>query len=222
MDKEFWLERWRLGETGFHQRSAHQDLQRHWSALRAPADSTVFVPLCGKSLDMAWLRAQGHRVLGVELAADAVRDFFAEQALQPTRELRDGLDWWQAGGITIACGDFFALRPGHLQEVASVYDRAALIALPPAMRRDYVQHLQRILPPSAAMLQVTLDYPQAQMDGPPFAVLPAELAELYGARFEILPLAARDTLAEEPRFRERGLKQLLERTDLLRPRQLRR
>lgn len=221
MDPGFWLERWRLGEIGFHQDRAHPDLQRHGSVLDGAADSTVFVPLCGKSLDMAWLRAQGHRVLGVELADTAVRDFFAALALQPACERHDGLDWWEAGGIRIACGDFFDLQPRHLQAVTSVYDRAALIALPPPMRGRYAEYMQHILPATAPILQVTLDYPQAQMKGPPFSVPPDELLALYGARYDIQSLAVRDTLAEEPRFRERGLQQLRERTDLLRPRTLR-
>jgi len=221
MEPEFWLERWRLNETGFHQRSAHADLQRYWAGLRIPVTSRVFVPLCGKSLDLAWLRAQGHEVVGVELAEAAVRDFFASQALQPVRTRRDGLEWWEGGGISIACGDFFALGPLHLKGVAAVYDRAALIALPPAMRGPYAEHMQRIVPAAAVILQITLDYPQAQMNGPPFAVPPEELQTLYGARYEILSLAVHDTLAEEPRFRERGLRQLHERTDLLRPRSVR-
>lgn len=217
MDQEFWLERWRLAETGFHQPAPHRDLLRHWPAPGVPADGTVFVPLCGKSVDMAWLHAQGQRVLGVELSAIAVRDFFAAQALQPAHRRHDGLDWWEAAGLRIACGDFFALRPEHLQGVAAAYDRAALIALPPDMRRRYAAHMQHILPPDAVILQITLDYPQAQMNGPPFAVPPDELRALYGERFGIVSLEARDTLAEEPRFRERGLQRLQERTDLLSP-----
>jgi thiopurine S-methyltransferase len=210
MESEFWLERWRLAETGFHQPVANRDLQRHWPALALAPGTTVFVPLCGKSLDLLWLRAQGHRVIGIELAEQAVRDFHRENALTPAIATRAGLPCWETDGLSIYCADFFALHPVHLATTGAVYDRAALIALPPELRRRYARHLQSLLPAGAQILQLTMDYPQEQMQGPPFSVGEAELRDLYGARFQIRLLGSNDTLLDEPRFRQRGLRSLQE------------
>mgnify|MGYP000992455332 CR=1 FL=1 len=67
MDHGFWLERWRNGQIGFHNSEVNGMLLRHHAQLGAAA--RVLVPLCGKSLDMGWLAAQGHEVVGIELSA---------------------------------------------------------------------------------------------------------------------------------------------------------
>jgi thiopurine S-methyltransferase len=96
-----------------------------------------------------------------------------------------------------------------------VYDRASLIALPPDVRERYADHLLSILPRAAQMLLITLNYPQQEMTGPPFAVSANEVEALYHERFTIRPLSQMDVLAQEPRFQERGLSRLQESVFLL-------
>ena len=83
MKAEFWLERWQRNEIGFHQGEINAHLQDYWDRVGLKEGGEVFVPLCGKSNDMLWLRAQGHRVLGVELSPLAVEAFFVENQLKP-------------------------------------------------------------------------------------------------------------------------------------------
>ncbi len=215
MDKEFWLERWEKGEIAFHQGELNPYLQAHWPALSVARGSTVFVPLCSKSLDMLWLRQQGHPVLGVELSSIAVEAFFRENGLAHTRVGRGKLEECVADDIRILCGDFFDLRKEDLKDVRAVYDRASLIALPPEMRQRYAHHLLSILPPGTRILLLTFDYEQAEMSGPPFAVSPAEVEALYGDGAEVRLLERIDALAANPRFGERGLTRLHENIFLL-------
>jgi thiopurine S-methyltransferase len=212
---QFWLERWEREEIGFHQTQINTDLRRYWPRLNCPPAAPVFVPLCGKSRDMVWLRAQGHRVLGVELSEAAVRSFFAEQELQPARRRADRLECWEAGGYELYVGDFFNVGARQLAPVRGAYDRAALIALPAPLRRQYAQHLATILPPDCKLLLLTMDYPQEQMDGPPFAVPEPEVRALFAADFTVTLLATRDALQEEPRFQQRGLTSRCEQAYLL-------
>ena len=215
MKKEFWLERWERKETGFHQDDFNPYLREYWKHLHLAEGSAVFVPLCGKSLDMLWLRDQGHPVLGVELSAIAVQAFFSENGFNPQHETSGNFDLCEAGGIRILCGDFFDLGKNDLQNVAAVYDRASLIALPPEMRERYVRHLAGILPPETQILLVTVDYPQAEMQGPPFSVSKDEVDALYREHAEVSVLAELDVLEQNPRFRERGLTRLRENIYLL-------
>src|SRR3546814_2711790 len=85
MDPDFWQQRWRDNRIGFHRDGVLPLLEKHWPSLGLATGSRVFVPLCGKSLDMAWLAARGHRVLGVELSPLAVGQFFDENGLAPTK-----------------------------------------------------------------------------------------------------------------------------------------
>lgn len=210
MEKGFWLERWERTEIGFHQNEVNPSLKRFWKELNVAPGSEVFVPLCGKSLDMVWLREQGSYVLGVELSPVAVKDFFHEQALAYEHASSGAFDNYLAEGYCLACGDFFDLSENDLAQVAGVYDRASLVALPPGMRERYARHLVGILPAGTRILLVALDYPQDQMSGPPFAVTEAEVRALYGAYADIRLLASEDVLDENPRFRQRGLSRLVE------------
>ena len=205
MDPAFWHERWRKGRIGFHQPLVTPQLERHWDALALPAGSTVFVPLCGKSLDMPWLAARGHRVLGVELSEVAVSDFFKEQGLVPARHGSRYGEHCSAGPYEIIIGDAFALDRAALADCAGVFDRAALIALPPDLRRHYVETSWANLPGSCRGLLVTLEYPQAEKAGPPFAVEAAEVRMLFGTAWTPTLLERSDILADEPRFGDAGV-----------------
>jgi len=210
MDIPFWHDRWQRNEIGFHQAEINSHLQEFWPRLGLAADRRVFVPLCGKSRDLLWLRSQGHPVLGVEISPIAVRDFFRENELTPRVTRRDPFEAWEADGLTVLCGDFFALSADSLHDIGGVYDRASLIALPPDMRPRYAAHMAGILPHAASILLVTMEYPAGAMQGPPFSVTEPEVRQLYEARFQVESLLRQDILAENARFRERGLTALHE------------
>ena len=205
MEPAFWRERWQRAEIGFHQQEFNPHLQQFWSQLELQPGQRVFVPLCGKSRDLLWLAGEGHPMTGVELSPLAVEAFFVENGLHPHRWREGVFEVWEADDIQILCGDFFALEPSHLASVAGVYDRAALIALPSALRERYVHHLCAILPTNARTLLVTLDYDPAAMTGPPFAVNADEVQALYAPTLNVALLHTRDALAVEARWRERGL-----------------
>jgi thiopurine S-methyltransferase len=213
MHEAFWQARWSRSEIGFHQAEVNAYLRRHWPSLQLHEAAQVLVPLCGKSLDMLWLLSQGHRVLGVELAQKAVEDFFAENQLVPQITRTGDFLLYRVDNLQILCGDFFALGVEHLRECAAFYDRAALIALPVEMRVRYVAHLNAMLPRACQGLLVTLDYPQAQMSGPPFAVADAEVRELFEGAWQIQALECRDVLRDNDnwKFLQRGLAHLEER-----------
>lgn len=208
MDPDFWLQRWREGRTGFHQDRPTPLLVEYWPTLALAPGSQVFVPLAGKSLDLVWLAAQGHRVLGVELSPLAVTQFFDEHGLTPqARESRHGRHY-RAGDIELICGDVFDLDADALAGCAAVYDRAALIALPPPLRLRYVSEVHARLPSSCDGLLITLEYPPGEKQGPPFAVCEDEVRDLYGHDWHVRTLARRDILAQQPGFAAEGVSEL--------------
>jgi len=210
MYPSFWHERWQTGQTGFHQDVVHPMLAQAWPLLGLETGARVFVPLCGKSVDMRWLAARGHEIIGVELSPIAVRDFFACDGLQASSDRSGPLESLRAGPYTLLAGDFFDLDVATLGPVQACYDRAALVALPVSMRRAYVAHCARLLPPETTALLITLEYDQQQMEGPPFSVDDAEVRALYGGAFTIEQLCREDVLTANPKFRDRGLDWLLE------------
>lgn len=200
MEPEFWSARWREGRIGFHEGRPNAHLQRH--VARLGERRRVLVPLCGKAEDLAWLASRGHEVVGVELVEDAVRAFFSERGLTPTVTPRGALVEYRVDGVTVFAGDFFATTRELLGPVDALYDRAALIALPPPMRERYTRHLFGLLPAGSPGLVITLEYPQEKMAGPPFSVPEAELRAHYAGRL----VEHLDDVAEQgPRAKEHGM-----------------
>jgi len=215
MKPEFWQERWEKNQIGFHQAEINPHLQEFWPELAAPAGAHVFVPLCGKSADMLWLRAQGYRVTGVEISPLAVEAFFDENNLVYTLNQQAEFFVYETDGLKIFCGDFFTMTRADLDGVVAVYDRASLIALPAEMRAAYASHIHRLLSPNTKTLLVTFVYPQHEMPGPPFSVDAPEVQALYGADCAVRQVHDVDILGQEPRFRERGVSSLHEKVYML-------
>ena len=211
MQHEFWHKKWASNQIGFHLPQVNPHLQRHWPDLNIPASARVLVPLCGKSLDLPWLAGLGHQVLGVELSEKAVEDFFTEHQLQPQISENGAFKVYRADAIELWCGDVFALTADDVAECTALYDRAALIALPPPMRERYAAQLQQILPQGLEGLLITLDYDQTQIPGPPFAVNDDEAQRLLGQGWQLEKLEERDILAESPKFLQGGVEWLVER-----------
>jgi thiopurine S-methyltransferase len=210
LQPEFWHERWRAGQIGFHQPAVDKQLTRYWPELGIPRHGRVFVPLCGKSLDLLWLRERGHSVVGVELSAVALESFCMEHGILARRRTIAGFDIYEAANLQLYCGDFFALSPEVLGSISAVYDRAALISWQPELQAAYVEHINALTSPGAQTLLITLEYPQAQMKGPPFSVSADDINRWYGRNHSIRELSRQDILANETRHRSRGVTELHE------------
>ncbi|OPA91361.1 thiopurine S-methyltransferase [Pseudomonas fluorescens] len=211
MEPKFWQERWARNQIGFHLPEVNPYLQRHWPQSGFVEGAKVLVPLCGKSLDLMWLASLGHRVMGVELSEQAVEAFFSEQGLVPRISRQGAFKVFQADLIELWCGDFFALDADAVAGCSALYDRAALIALPPLMRAQYAEHLNTLLGSGCTGLLITLDYDQTQKAGPPFAVTDEEVKVLFGARWALNVLQEQDILGESWKFVQDGVTRLEER-----------
>lgn len=215
MQKDFWHKRWQAGEIGFHKRAYNTQLKRFIDLLGIEQGDHVLVPLCGKSLDIIWLHNMNYRVTGIEISPLAVESFFTENDIKFITIEHDWGLLYQAEGLNILCADFFDIQSVDLPPVDAVYDRASLIAMPEDMRSNYVAHLTSLMPDTTRSLLITLDYPQQEMDGPPFAVSASEVENLFGQQFIIESIISEDCLVDEPHFQKKGLSKLDEQVFLL-------
>lgn len=156
-DNHLWLQSWRNQQTDFHQETVNPLLTRFWPGLGLAQGSRVFVPLCGKSLDMIWFARQGYKVIGVELSPIAILDFFRQNGLRPVKRREGNFTLWEHGRIKILCGDYFSLSKEDLGQIDMVYDRAALTALPEEIHRPYVAQLRRIVPERVEVFLLTTE-----------------------------------------------------------------
>jgi thiopurine S-methyltransferase len=199
MDIAFWAARWEKGRIGFHEGHPNTFLEKHVD--RLGRRRRVLVPLCGKTEDMAFLASKGHEVIGIEAVDDAVRAFFEEHRLTPEVKAGSHVRSYAAGGITILSGDFFAVTKEDVGRVDALYDRAALVALPDAMRPKYVRRLRALLAPDALALLITFEFSKTVAE-PPFSVGEDEVRTLYeGARIDLIDAAP----AHAPRLSASGV-----------------
>lgn len=191
MDADFWHQKWKKNEIAFHEGKANAHLVSFFKDLSLPKGSRVFVPLCGKTLDIAWLLAGGYRVAGAELSEIAVRQLFADLGVEPGISAAGKLTRFSAKDIDIFVGDIFDLSRELLGPVDAIYDRAALVALPAQMRNRYTTHLMEITN-KAPQLLITFEYDQALMEGPPFSIGSEEVNRQYRGNYGLVLAASTD------------------------------
>lgn len=212
MEKHIWLDRWENKQIGFHENEINPLLIKYFKELELPLSSRIFVPLCGKTLDIGWLLSKGFCVVGVELSEIAVKELFEGLGEEPYISQTDEHIHYSAENIDIYVGDFFALSKEIIGNVDAVYDRAAIVALPEKMRVDYASKMLE-LTEGIPHLMTTVIYDQSLMDNSPFSVCSEELKKHYGTEYRI-------TLFEEMKV-EGGIKQVKDITEcvwLLEPR----
>ncbi len=191
MDASFWKDRWERGEIGFHEKQANQFLVKYFKELSLAKGSRVFVPLCGKTLDIAWLLSHGYRVVGVELSEIAVKQLFEGLGVEPKISDVGSIQRYRAQNIDIFLGDLFQVTREMLGPVDAIYDRAALVALPKEMRDRYTEHLVQISD-NAPQLVIAYEYDQSVVSGPPFSVSNDEVRRHYTDSYNLTLLASSD------------------------------
>lgn len=206
-DPEFWHSKWASNQIGFHLDDVNPLLIEHWHKTEPKREEKIFVPLCGKSEDLVWLATKHNQVHGVELSSIAVRSFFAEHFYTPlVIQLNAHHELYQFDELSIYTGDYFT-APVETYDI--VYDRAALVALPEEMRKEYVERLKSLLNPGGRILLVTLDYEQHEMAGPPFSVPQDEIEQLF-AEFSVERLHQDSANAQHPKRAKKGLSRFAE------------
>lgn len=210
MDPDFWHNKWLANDIGFDQQVPNAHLLKFSQRLANLAGARVFVPLCGKSVDMVWLLQQGATVIGCEIDALACEAFFNENNIAYTTQAAAPFLIYDAANIRIYCGDIFALTSAEIGDITHIYDRAALIALSPEQRQRYAQHLQHLSRPGTEMLLLTLDYQSDSELMPPYPVSDAEVHVLYENDFKLERLHHIANVELAAHLRERDMQQASE------------
>ena len=189
MDPSFWHRRWEKNEIAFHEGKANLLLVKYFTELSLAKGRRIFVPLCGKTLDISWLLSNGYRVAGADLSQIAIEQLFMEIGLQPEISTVGEVEQWSANNLDIFVGDIFALSRKMLGPVDAIYDRAALVAFPDEMRTRYSVHLTEITG-TAPQLLICYEYDQKLMEGPPYSVTSEEVKRHYAGKYDLRLIAS--------------------------------
>lgn len=184
MEAGFWHNKWATNDIKFHEGAQNGLMAKHFNKLSLKTGDRVFVPLCGKTQDIASLLEQGYKVAGAELNQSAIEQLFEDLRLEPTITTAGKLVHYSATDIDIFVGDIFELGAEALGHIDAIYDRAALVALPSEMRTRYTKHLRKITN-TAPQFVICFEYDQSQLDGPPFSITPDELQAHYASHYTL-------------------------------------
>jgi len=199
MEAKFWLERWEKKEIGFHKAEVNSSLLAVSKEFHFQRGQRVFVPLCGKSVDLVWFSNQGLKVTGVEISPLACAEFFRENAISFTRRQNAHFEVYASPQVEIWCGDFFEFQDSR--EFDLIYDRASNIALPPLMRPRYYQHLKSLIQAQTRLCLITIEYNQQLVEGPPFSVSEEEIRKVY-SEFQITKLRDIELVMDNKKFED--------------------
>ncbi len=193
MKASYWHQKWELGDIRFHESEANPLLIEHFEKLNLAKGSRIFLPLCGKTRDFAWLLAFGYQVVGAELSELAINELFKELGLEPEISKIGKLTCYSAKDIDIFVGDIFDVTVENLGPISAIYDRAALVALPTGIREQYTSHLMNITE-AAPQFLISYEYNQQLMDGPPFSVSEGEIKQHYGAIYQLKSVESKSVM----------------------------
>lgn len=207
MELSYWKSRWRKKKVGFHMPGGYPGLIKHWASLKIPPSATVIVPFCGKSRDLIHLSKHCARVIGVEISEVAIHEFLTDNNLHAEHSSYKGFKIFKTGNMELWCGDFLKLPVQKIPVPDLIYDKAALVALPPEKRGAYAEKVLALSIPETRILLHHFIYNQDEMPGPPFSVTKEEIRILFGKNIDPVILEEQYLdLDHFKKFRNRGLK----------------
>lgn len=210
MQLDFWKEVWKEQRLGFDQVEVNYYLKKALPSWLSESYETIFVPLCGRSIDMWEIHRSGHHVTGVECFEGALQDFDKKYALNLEKvSVRDSVDCLKNLDFKLYCADFFELTSADIQKrkgPLKIWDRAALVALPPEMRLAYYDQIEKLCIDRLDWLCLLFSFDADTNFGPPFSVNYEEVEEkMLSKGYSVEVLEERILKPQNPKFVEAGI-----------------
>ena len=212
MELSYWESRWRKDKIGFHMPDGFPGLRKQWAGLELPENPRVLVPLCGKTEDMIYMEAKGAEVVGVEISEKAILDFFSDHRRQYEISNYAEFKIYSSQHIKLWQGDFLKY-PEQKSEFNLIYDKAALVALPPGKRPSYADKLANLAGPKYKILLHHFIYPSRRCQGRHLVSAGKEIDSYFSDRFSSHLLEENEIPAGKfiP-FQRRGIEKSAQRT----------
>jgi len=170
IDQAYWEQRWLNGSTGWDVGAPTPPLREYIDQL-TDKSIRMLIPGCGNAYEADYLLSKGFTsVTLVDIAKPAVEKLRARYA---------GDD-----RIRVLNEDFFR----HQQSYDLILEQTFFCALDPALRKDYVEHMRRLLHPRGTLAGVLFSR-EFSDPGPPFGGNKEEYEKLFSPFFTIHTLA---------------------------------
>lgn len=203
---DFWADQWSSDQAFWHIKEVNPILKKFENNLipSVTSNTTIFFPLCGKTLDMLYFLEKGYNVVGVEGVETIILEYLNENGLKydVLNIQHDGaeLKVFVSGKLTLICGNYFSTGPlkpssGIPEYVTrkgdAVFDRGSMMAILPELVDDYTKVLHRWVKPDGKVLLYAPEFDQNLRPGPPYSLSEKQVNQTYKdiANLEILETA---------------------------------
>ncbi|XP_033756355.1 probable thiopurine S-methyltransferase [Pecten maximus] len=179
-----WLNNWEGDCTPWHMSDVHEGLARYYKVLvnKPSVQNKIFLPLCGKSVDIKWLADRGNEVVGVEAAEMGLVEFFAEQNIEYSVEaaasVKGKLFRSRDNKIRLYCCDIFDFSASVECGFSGVWDRGSIEALEFEDRKRYIELMRTLISSETGYLAEIVERDLGK--GPPYYVTADELEAGFG------------------------------------------
>jgi len=205
-----WSDRWNVDNIPWHIAEPHPALVKHWNlASGGRKEMRVLFPLCGASLDLAWLYRQGHTVVGVEGTRKAVEKLFADANLEyDVIKLDSNTSKFMStdSRLTVFVTDMFSVTNSLLGTFDAVFDRGSLEALKEEDRDVYLSIMKSCLRDDFTYLLTGFEYDSSLKEGPPRPLPPNTVNSLFQEFGSVSVLSKEDDEARKMRWKLSELK----------------
>ncbi|XP_033736866.1 probable thiopurine S-methyltransferase [Pecten maximus] len=196
-----WNERWKKEQTQFHMSIVHPMLLKHINRLTdGKSNLRIFVPLCGKSMDVKWLSDQGHEIVGCDCSEAGCKEIFERDNIPYTSEYRHSVQSTLLKAtdrkLSLYVGDFFHLQKKEIGEFDCVWDRGSLVAIPVKRRQEYADILVSVMANETKYLLDCFLVDNVIFGGPPFNCNEKNVKEYFGSQCVVEKIDQRDALTK--------------------------
>ena len=166
MSKEFWDSRYTEGNTGWDIGYASPALVEYVLST-IPHETKILIPGAGRAYESEALFRKGYmNVHNLDISEHAMNEFLNRVEGFPKEQY--------------LIGDFFQLD----EQFDLVLEQTFFCAIDPSLRREYVNHMHRILNPGGKIAGVMFEMDKPE--GPPFGGDRTEYIELFESMFDVL------------------------------------
>ncbi|CAK8673561.1 unnamed protein product [Clavelina lepadiformis] len=191
LNEEYWKKIWENGQIhDFHHANVHEHLIKYKDHF-LHQNCRVFIPLCGKSVDLNYLAECGHEVVGCELSETAILQFFQEHSMtfKQSQYPKAPFEVFKAAdkNITIYKGDFLKLNSSVIGKFDAVWDQGAFIAIHPSQRLKYTDIMKDLISLDGKYLLFSLQFDGVN-SATPYSVTEMDMEETFGRYFDVSTL----------------------------------
>lgn len=190
-----WKECWNTPNVAFHNPNLNELFIKYHDKMLTRPGMRIFVPLCGKAVEMKWLVDQGHKVVGLEAAPVPCKAFFEENNIPYEIHEMKGIHGEKYESldhnVVIYCCDFFLFSKDVCGEIDGIWDSGGLNSMDVEDRDKYIHRIRSLMGKGCVNLTEFVNFDKSIVDIT-WSMTKEELEREFGEGFTVEDITQMD------------------------------